>query len=133
MKILFLHILVYLLFFTSCQSPKDSIFIAVKDDMGKSVEIEIFKDYMYKMSVNDSLLEEGQARLNGQKLILTPKPKSSLNSLVHNRVFRVVNSRLCNIIYEQKSTDTTRSTLVAPVENLDKKNCFEIKKSFIRE
>jgi hypothetical protein len=83
--------------------------------------------------LNDSLLEKGQAQLNGQKLILTPKPNSPLNSLIHNREFKIMDRRLCSITYEQQSTDTTRSTLVAPVEAIDKKNCFEIEKSFNEE
>lgn len=130
MKILFLHIAAYLLFFTSCQSSKDCIFKAVKDDIGKSVEIEIYKDYQYELSVNDTLFEKGQAQFNGQKLILTPKPNKPLNSLLHNREFRIIESRLCSIVYEQQSTDTTRSTLVAPIETIDEKDCYEIKKSF---
>jgi len=113
----------------SCQGPKEIIFRAEKVETENITAIEIYQDYQYQMIVNDSLLEEGEANLNGQKLILTPKPKNILTSLIHHREFSIDGNELCVIRYEQESKDSTRTTLVAPIEELDKENCFEIKKS----
>lgn len=127
MKTLISIISVYL--FVSCQS-QEIAFKAEKVESEKLTVIEVFNDFQYHSTVNDSLLEEGKATLNDEKLILTPKPESSLTSLIHNREFRIVGKELCGIKYEQLSTDSSRTTLVAPVEELDKENCFEIKKPF---
>ena len=128
MKTLISIISVYL--FVSCQSPKEIAFKAEKVEAEKLTVIEVFNDYQYHLTFNDSLLEEGKATLNDEKLILTPKPESSLISLIHNREFSIVGNELCGIKYEQQSTDSSRTTLVAPIEVLDKENCFEIKKPF---
>src|SRR5690554_658959 len=99
MKTLISIISVY--FFVSCQGPKEIIFRAEKVETENITAIEIYQDYQYQMIVNDSLLEEGEANLNGQKLILTPKPKNILTSLIHHREFSIDGNEFC---VDRKST-----------------------------
>ena len=127
MKTLAGAIVVCLLSAISCQNPKAKIFRAIKDDAGKPVELVIYEDYKYTIVTNDSLAEEGKARLTGENLLLAPKPATPFVVLIINQEFRIVGDKLCRLGYFKDSNDTTSAMLVKIVDEGD---CFEIKEPF---
>lgn len=133
MRTIFLCATVAPLLLFSCQRPKERVFEAVKADTDKAISIAIYDNYRYTMSLNDSLLEEGEVEIIGKKITLSPSPKSYLQTLIINHEFTITGNRLCGVSYEPRSTDTSQSELGDPVEITDKQNCFEIKQNLLKE
>ncbi|MDR0941352.1 MAG: hypothetical protein LBM68_03905 [Bacteroidales bacterium] len=126
MKIMYRYFLIWLCAVTSCQSSNESIFKAVKYDTGKSLAIEIYSDYSYILTVNDTIFEEGRAQFNDQQVLLTPKTNNSFITLLRHREFEIADNQLCNVMYTPQNTDSTRQTLVLPIKAIDDKECYEI-------
>jgi hypothetical protein len=123
MKMRHLYIVMFFVF-ASCQSPNESIFKAVRYDAGKSLAIEIYPDYSYTLTVNDTIVDEGRAQLNEQQVVLIPKIENVLHTLSHRSEFEIRDNQLCTVLNTQQNSDST--LLLPPIKAIDDRECYEI-------